>query len=359
MDGVAFAKGVERLLSLRTTGDGGARATAADNTFDLSGVTIDNIGMVRLLIGNDTLVSPTVPTANTESVVWFDGDGFGTTDPKGTGDVLKIALTPAQFAALTAGQKASLLTLVGSLNSTSFQGGTTKTVDPATYGVGGTFRFSNFDSAAVVIVVDGTTYDVTDLLDDPLAGLVWDKNGDNVIDRTTSIGGVRDGSEDRSQLIIATGGDPSKGYAIFAASGNDIVIGSSKDDFIVLGGGDDVVFAADGNDSVTKFNGSSGDEDLIFMGNGNDYFGGLKFTFNSVNYDFGNTVLRGPQTIFGEAGDDILVGGAGVDTLVGGGGNDKLFKGDVDLFGYADFASLFGDNDTNNDGFEDSDTLIG
>lgn len=55
--------------------------------------------------------------------------------------------------------------------------------------------------------------------------------------------------------------------------------------------------------------------------------------------------------------DTVYAGdGDGTDTLTGGAGSDKLFTGNVTV---AFALANFGNNDSNNDGIEDTDLLVG
>jgi Ca2+-binding RTX toxin-like protein len=102
------------------------------------------------------------------------------------------------------------------------------------------------------------------------------------------------------------------GNTIWAADGEDIVLGDNGDD--VLGGGKDgdLLVGLDGNDHIY---GSSG-ADFVYGGLGNDWiFGGS-----------GNDYLAGGN------GQDVLWNGEGNDTVGGGKNSDILFGGDGDDF---------------------------
>jgi len=79
---------------------------------------------------------------------------------------------------------------------------------------------------------------------------------------------------------------------------NDIINGTSKNDYLYGADGDDVINAGEG-------------DDIIYGGNGND----------TLNGDAGDDL------IYGEDGDDVINGGIGVDTLYGGSGNDIIVGG--------------------------------
>ena len=86
---------------------------------------------------------------------------------------------------------------------------------------------------------------------------------------------------------------------IRAGGGDDLIYGSSSNEWL---------FGQEGNDSI---DGGKGD-DLIS--------GGF-----STKPEYGNDYLRGGKgndTIYGHGGDDVIIGGKGVDELIGGKGSD-------------------------------------
>lgn len=118
----------------------------------------------------------------------------------------------------------------------------------------------------------------------------------------------------------------------FRGSGDDVVRGVSKADFVVAGLGDDRVLAAGGNDVVLAgrdndtVDGGAG-SDLVLAGRGDDVLNG------SAGSDLlaGNA---GADTISGGDGNDVVLLGTGLDLAAGHAGNDLLIVTDDALFGF-------------------------
>lgn len=120
--------------------------------------------------------------------------------------------------------------------------------------------------------------------------------------------------------------------------GDDVILGTRRDDRISGGGGDDLICGRSGDDRI---NGGEG-HDTIYAGAGEDrVFGG-----------------PGRDTLSGGVGADRLEGGRGADTLRGGDGDDVL-EGDTgrdSLHGERGADALFGgpgDDLLTGDRFED------
>jgi Ca2+-binding RTX toxin-like protein len=119
-----------------------------------------------------------------------------------------------------------------------------------------------------------------------------------VIQSATLSNGKTEQGDSGNNLIIGTGkNDQLSGLAgadtLRGNAGNDILNGGAGNDLLEGGNGDDVLTAGDGND---KLLGGSGNDNL--MGN------------------------AGNDTLEGGAGKDTLNGGAGVDSMTGGDGDD-------------------------------------
>ena len=132
------------------------------------------------------------------------------------------------------------------------------------------------------------------------------------------------------------------------ATGNDTLYGEGGNDLLKAEDGNDTVFGGDGNDNIDGGNGN----DILNGGNGNDVLKG-GFGIDTLHGDAGNDILRGhgdDDFIYGDAGNDKLEGGDGNDALYGGIGMDRLFGDDGDdlLDGEADHDRLYGGdgNDT-------------
>lgn len=89
--------------------------------------------------------------------------------------------------------------------------------------------------------------------------------------------------------------------------------------------GSNTLYGDAGNDIIFGGNGA----DLIYGGAGNDYiYGGLGR--NAIYGGKGNDVIiggNGDERLFGDAGNDTIYGGFGDDTIHGGAGNDKIYGG--------------------------------
>ncbi|MCO4848484.1 MAG: calcium-binding protein [Yoonia sp.] len=112
-------------------------------------------------------------------------------------------------------------------------------------------------------------------------------------------------------------------------SGDDTIIFSGNgDDAVVTGDGDDLIDAEDGNDTV---DGGNGDDELHGGRGDDEIIGG-----------------GGDDTLYGHVGDDIMFGGTGNDAMIGGDGMDVLEGGDGDdaLQGYLGNDTLIGGNGT-------------
>lgn len=136
--------------------------------------------------------------------------------------------------------------------------------------------------------------------------------------------------------------------AFNGGDGDDIIYGGDTDDVIRTGFdsnpdssydydshssgiGSDVVFGGGGNDFIMGDRG----HDELHGGDGNDWIwangdGGSYTAGDSIYGDAGNDVLRGSygnDTIYGGTGDDYLEGQNGNDLLVGGAGSDRITGG--------------------------------
>ena len=120
------------------------------------------------------------------------------------------------------------------------------------------------------------------------------------------IGGSRNNVlNGRAGNDVLTGGDTAD--TLSGGAGNDILVGN---------GGSDLLNGQAGNDTLRGGNGDDrmfGDEgrDILYGGNGNDLMNGGE----------------GSDVLTGEAGDDSINGGNGSDAISGGDGNDRLNGG--------------------------------
>ncbi|CAE7822018.1 frpC [Symbiodinium microadriaticum] len=127
---------------------------------------------------------------------------------------------------------------------------------------------------------------------------------------------------DKNDKIDGKGGnDEIQGLAgndkLDGSDGNDSLVGGDGNDDLDGGKGNDLLEGGAGND---KLEGKRGDDELV-GGSGNDKLKG----------DKGNDILNGGEghdDLDGDDGNDVLQGGAGKDKLDGGDGNDSLSGGD-------------------------------
>ncbi|GMU23395.1 MAG: hypothetical protein AMXMBFR13_34730 [Phycisphaerae bacterium] len=92
---------------------------------------------------------------------------------------------------------------------------------------------------------------------------------------------------------------------------------SGFDNILIGGAGNDQIFGMRGNDAII---GDDSNDNTI---DGNDVLRGD----DGLEYEHGNDFIwgcGGDDTLFGEGGDDVLFGGVGADTISGGAGNDIL-----------------------------------
>jgi len=159
----------------------------------------------------------------------------------------------------------------------------------------------------IVDVVNGveqdsdTTLTIKDWFIDPFKRVEWLKFADGTSIRIGDI---------TSFVIGGSGND-----VLIGTSGNDFVYGGAGNDQLFLLAGDDVGLGGTGNDMVI---GDAG-RDLIVGGLGNDQLIG----------DTGGDAISGDDgtdTIYGGADSDILSGGRGDGDVVVGGSGDDIFK---------------------------------
>lgn len=135
---------------------------------------------------------------------------------------------------------------------------------------------------------------------------------------------------------------------IVGTPGNDVLVGSDKNDTISGLGGDDEIIAKAGNDLI---DGGSG-ADQIIAGSGNDSIIGGSGV-DQISGEGGNdTILGGQQDdlIFGGGNEDVIKGEKGFDRLFGDKGNDKISGGDGNdnISGGDGIDNMTGDNGNDN-----------
>ena len=151
---------------------------------------------------------------------------------------------------------------------------------------------------------------------------------------------------------------------IFAAGGDDLVVGNSADNRIEGAAGNDSLAGADGNDTLRGDDGNDqlvggADNDVINGGDGSDTVSGG----SGNDQIFAGPTDAGNDVLVGDAGDDILGGGAGDDFVIGDGQSGTVLglentgsslddNGHDTLFGGSGNDTLLGGgfNDKNSDG---------
>ncbi|MGV6811237.1 MAG: Hint domain-containing protein [Brevirhabdus sp.] len=147
----------------------------------------------------------------------------------------------------------------------------------------------------------------------PLDGIVEGTSGNDYIDDQYT-GDPEGDCIDANDGTNGTTGDQD---VVEAGAGNDTILSGEEEDLVYAGEGHDRIMGGNGDDTIYGEAGNdyaSGDagDDLIYLGTGNDKGSG----------DAGN------DTIFGEDGDDTINGGDGADVLDGGDDNDTIHGGD-------------------------------
>jgi ELWxxDGT repeat protein len=184
--------------------------------------------------------------------------------------------------------------------------------------------------------------DVLDLMDTPVAALVFGGDGNDLIFATdwsdTLYGGAGD------DTLMAKGGDDT----VYGGSGNDQLRGSSGRDFLFGedgnddlqgqgssqdqlsgGAGNDTLNGGAGNDWIVEVLGTSGtltDAQLV-SGGFTDIITDIQFASLSGGPDsdaLDASAFSGVAILSGLAGDDTLTGTSGIDELNGGTGDDLV-----------------------------------
>ena len=115
-------------------------------------------------------------------------------------------------------------------------------------------------------------------------------------------------------------GPGSKGVTIRAGDGNDLVVGSQRDDKLFGGKGCDRVEGNDGDDLV---DGGPGDDSPDAQGGCNDIPDYAAIGGAAIHIDGGLVGQDGDDEMKGGMGIDFMDGGAGTNTCEGGKGDDS------------------------------------
>ncbi|CUH53711.1 calcium-binding protein [Shimia marina] len=162
-------------------------------------------------------------------------------------------------------------------------------------------------------------------------------SGDDVIYGSGGDDYIR-GSGGRDNLNGGTGEDTLIGGdmndRLEGKAGNDRIFGGAGDDKMVGGDGDDYLRDDGGSDD---FVGGNGRDTAAYWGHQTAVFVDLETgannssdTYNSIENIYGSNLAN--DTIFGDAGDNLLHGAGGDDRLYGRSGNDTLKGGDGNDF---------------------------
>jgi len=108
---------------------------------------------------------------------------------------------------------------------------------------------------------------------------------------------------------------PATGVNLSATSGADLIIGTAGNDTVDGLAGSDEIYGAQGNDTLQGGVGV----DLIYGGDGNDTLIDTDGVMNSLFGEAGNDILTGNGTLDGGDGDDVLTSGGLYQTILRGG----------------------------------------
>ena len=165
---------------------------------------------------------------------------------------------------------------------------------------------------------------------------IWGKDGDDIIFGLGGHDKIWGGDGDD----IVSGGNGHD--RIWGGEGGDILAGDEGHDRISGGNGNDRLFGGEGHDRLY----GGGDDDVLVGGDGNDRLSGGD----------GNDILAGG------AGNDRVYGWRGNDTLIDSGGNDRLYGGHGDdfIFGGDGHDKIYGGQGNDDlDGHDGNDKLTG
>lgn len=149
------------------------------------------------------------------------------------------------------------------------------------------------------------------------------------------------GAEGHDTVAGGSGDDVLSGGAgndaLFAGDGDvgdDFLVGDAGDDILGGGAGDDFIVGGGQNSSRVGLAASNPEDDgadILFGGSGADTLigGGFDDIDADGQYDDGEaTLTAAANAIFAGTGADLLVGALGDDTLGGGAGDDRIMAGD-------------------------------
>jgi len=161
-------------------------------------------------------------------------------------------------------------------------------------------------------------------------GIVLGTNNNDLIDA----GYVGDPGGDMVDNNDGTNGTTGDQDVIQAGAGNDTVYAGDGNDVVFGGDGNDTIFGQNGND-ILYGDGPNGPSGNTGSGSDSDSHGsGSHDGSGGENSHASSGSGAGPvtynDTISGGAGDDQIFGGGGQDTISGGDGNDVIYGDDTD-----------------------------
>ena len=294
-------------------------------------------------LGNSRIaMDPTEGNQTAENAGSFVGQTYGSSGAPLSGKITTVTTIDNGG---TAGALDMNNNLVNDQFSTTSGGTTTTFTFDATAVFNATLTYADGTTATVSAVISQDTAGNLYLAPDPAAGMDEAAYEAKPITSVTLNSVAGDTYSGMSSNRFSTGFDD--GY-IDGTAGGDLIngsyveavsSGSDKTDNSDAGlagssGNDDYIRAGSGNDSIYSDKGN----DTTFGGDGNDLAYGGEHN-DSLLGDAGN------DSLYGDAGNDHLFGGTGNDLLYGGLGNDALSGGaDADkLYGDAGNDSLSGD----------------
>ncbi len=137
-----------------------------------------------------------------------------------------------------------------------------------------------------------------------------------------------------SQHVVATAATPE--CTVTVSDSNTVFYGTNSNDVICITGNNDTVNALGGEDTIVD----EGDNNIINLGDGSDYYIGLIGYGSTVDGGAGDDNIEGTpgnDALNGGEGNDTIAGGEGADTLNGGNGQDNISgdAGSDNIFGEA------------------------
>ena len=256
----------------------------------------------------------------------------------------------ASFAYLAGAMMADILaiqSLYGAPDAASQTAGNTVWGEGSTLG--------GYLGAVMDVLFDGGS--ALDLYGDPLAFTLYDRNGHDLVDLSSSDADQRIDLREES-LSDIEGGIGNLAIArgtviedLFTGAGDDTLTGNAATNRIEAGAGHDMI---DGGDASDFLDGGTGN-DTLYGGQGNDSLlgrDGDDWVDGGDNHD--NIALHGGDDYaLGREGNDSIGGGDGNDTLYGNTGNDVIGGGTGD-----DYVNAGADQDAASGGYG-ADTVLG